>query len=667
MMMDEIIMNQNSYNITLANNDGSISIRGEIESSGGVVGMIGMKDNSYSTSSSPSPTSKAIAVEDDDDPCIVTSDGEDLTDPMTEPRISTHIVISNEDIQPSAVIDRCNSTAPSSTAPLIDYAATETSSDERSEYSNEITTEAGNKLDTVPSDEIKDSGASKEELNNDVDSLSIPTTPTVKPLNVELQDPNLPSPERLSSPKRYMSEKVLEDNGKLNEKLKKRWAKRNQYRKDGLNVTPPRNSNVDSRNDDSSGLKSKSEGSPSIILDNLSTTPEICPDVVSFGVEDDDNDDFVVENLRTKNTPPTYRKWNSEIGPNTSSVASPRRIGILQADGIVYDDALLLRLARQTQCQRGCGKGDNVDPITGEEFPEFQTNEVKIHVYDLLTQDALVEVPYFNCNFPVGRCFKAVNDSCNYFGTGAYHVGVEVNGVEYAYGGNNIPGMSGIFTCIPKESPGYDYRDTIDLGKVHTTKRLWIKIPKETYMNEQISAALAELTDDEEDAANDQQSGAVKTSQHQYSFREIETFAEGNAIVHDMVTDYMGLDYDLLRKNCCTFARDACLRLGVKEDEIPNWFHNAAEAGAQAEDTMNHVDNTMKGVFNCSENVPSLETEECRGGFEVIAEMGGQAGDNMPTSLKVVESTPERNRKTFLGIPVDQLEQDLMRETTSWV
>lgn len=652
------IMNQNSYNITSANNDGSISIRGESENSGGIDGVVGMKDSSNNSSSTitsfPSPKSKAITVEEDDDPCsegTATSDGEDLTDSMTQ--------------QPSANIDRCNSTAPSSTAPLIDYAATETSSDERTENSNEITTEAENQLNTVPSDEIKDSGTSKEELNNG-DSLSIPTTPTVKPLNVELQDPNLPSPERLSSPKRYMSGKVLEDNGKLNEKLKKRWAKRNQYRKDGQNVTPPRNSNVDSRNDDSSRLKSKSDGSAGIILDNLSTTPEICPDVVSFGVEDDDNDDFVVENLRSKNTP-TYRKWNSEIGPNTSSTASPRRIGILQADGIVYDDALLLRLARQTQCQRNCGKGDNVDPITGEEFPEFQTNEVKIHVYDLLTQDALVEVPYFNCNFPVGRCFKAVNDSCNYFGTGAYHVGVEVNGVEYAYGGNNIPGMSGIFTCIPKESPGYDYRDTIDLGKVHTTTRIWIKIPKETYMNEQISAALAELTDDEEDVANDQQSGTTKTSQHQYSFREIETFAEGNAIVHDMVTDYMGLDYDLLRKNCCTFARDACLRLGVKEEEIPNWFHNAAAAGAQAEDTMNHVDNTMKGVFNCSENVPSLETEECRGGFEVIAEMGGHAGCNMPTSLKVVESTPERNRKTFLGIPVDQLEQDLMRDTSSWV
>jgi hypothetical protein len=47
--------------------------------------------------------------------------------------------------------------------------------------------------------------------------------------------------------------------------------------------------------------------------------------------------------------------------------------------------------------------------------------------------------------------------------------------------------------------------------------------------------------------------------------------------------------------------------------------------------------------------------------------MGGHAEGNMPTSLKVVESTPERNRKTFLGIPVDQLEQDLMRDATSWV
>src|SRR5210317_2093601 len=137
------IMNQNSYNITSANNDGSIYIRGESENSGGVDGIIGMKDNSSSTSSSPSPALKAITVEEDDDPCSE-SDGEDLTDPMTEHPNSTHIVISKDETQPSASIDRCNSTAPSSTAPLIDYAATETSSDERTENSHEITTETEN-------------------------------------------------------------------------------------------------------------------------------------------------------------------------------------------------------------------------------------------------------------------------------------------------------------------------------------------------------------------------------------------------------------------------------------------------------------------------------------------------------------------------------------------
>ena len=40
-------------------------------------------------------------------------------------------------------------------------------------------------------------------------------------------------------------------------------------------------------------------------------------------------------------------------------------------------------------------------------------------MYDLLPKDALVVMPYFNCNFPIGQCFKVVNDGCHMLGTGA--------------------------------------------------------------------------------------------------------------------------------------------------------------------------------------------------------------------------------------------------------
>ena len=56
-------------------------------------------------------------------------------------------------------------------------------------------------------------------------------------------------------------------------------------------------------------------------------------------------------------------------------------------------------------------------------------NKVRTHVYNLLTKDELVEIPYFNCNSPIGQCAKVVNGGCHVLetGTGAYHVDVEVN------------------------------------------------------------------------------------------------------------------------------------------------------------------------------------------------------------------------------------------------
>jgi hypothetical protein len=480
-----------------------------------------------------------------------------------------------------------------------------------------------------------------------------------------------PTIER-SSPANYLTGKVLEDNGKLNERLKKRWEERNQERKmltKDLSLAPPYDDYLSRQLQQRLQQQQHSKSDSTAVV---SDDRQIFPDVVSFGEEDEEEEDEGITIDSPTRAMPKFRKCFSEVGPNTCS-SSPRRIGILKADGIVYDDALLLRLARQSKFGQhkrigsATNKGDHVDPMTGEEFSVLQTNELKIHVYDLLTHDALVEMPYLNCHFPIGQLFKSVNDGCNYFGTGAYHVGVEVNGVEYAYGGNNIHGLSGIFTCVPKESPGYEYRETIDLGRFHTTERTWIRIPKEKELDQTISAALVPLTEVSDNTTTDQMNDtSTASSQQTYSFREIETFADGHAIVHEMAREYMGVDYDLLRRNCCTFARDVCLRLGVKDEDIPSWFHNAASIGAHAEDTLANVDNTVKNMFKCNEERITLETEACSAGFEVIAEMSEDAGGNTPTSLKVVEATPQRFGKTFLDLQLEQIDQEItMRETAS--
>ena len=573
--------------------------------------------------------------------------------------LSTENISSSKDEETGSIItsdvssSKCNSIVP-----LIGYATRSTTSVDERDNDVELQDgldEADSLLRSPPS--LVKSTTGIETVDNIITitgpSLSEEKEKDVKQ-NIELQNNPAAAVERPSAAS-YMKEKVLEDDGKLNERLKKRWEKRKQERRSKKSSPRHQQSiNIDSSNSD---ILSKYRSG--------SSSPEIYPDVVSFGLEDEEG--VAVNSTPTRPKPASYRKCLSDFGPNTYS--SPRRrIGILQADGIVYDDALLIRLARQSRPgqQRRKTSGDNVDPMTGEEFPVFQTNEVKIHVYDLLTNDCMVEMPFLNCNFPVGRCFKAVNDGCNYLGTGAYHVGVEVNGVEYAYGGNNIQGLSGIFTCIPKESPGYDYRDTIDLGRLHTTKSTWIRIPKVTALSplsQRMSAALVKRSKESDDEKH-----ASEASQNAYTYREIQTFADGKTVIHQMANDYLGVDYDLLRKNCCTFAHDACLRLGVDEEDIPSWFRNAALVGAQAEDTLINADNTVKSAFNCREET-TLEAEECSAGFEVIAKMERIDGSSTLKSLQVVESSPEhRYRKTlFSGIPIEQIDPEIaMRETASW-
>ena len=86
-----------------------------------------------------------------------------------------------------------------------------------------------------------------------------------------------------------------------------------------------------------------------------------------------------------------------------------------------------------------------------------------------------------------------------------------------------------------------------------------------------------------------------------------------------MAVEYLGTEYDLLRRNCCTFAHDACLRLGVPPEEIPTWFRNLAEAGAVTQDTAVSTMQPLTRVFNkCT--MDGLSEMIADSGFEVIAD-----------------------------------------------
>ena len=111
---------------------------------------------------------------------------------------------------------------------------------------------------------------------------------------------------------------------------------------------------------------------------------------------------------------------------------------------------------------------------------------------------------------------------------------------------------------MPKQSPGYTYRTSIDFGE-----RVLLR------NNVQIGSARRRIT-----------STHMKTLP---KHRQVD----GREVLREMASEYMGMDYNLLRKNCCTFAHDVCLRLGVKEEEIPTWFRNLCVAGALAQDAAN--------------------------------------------------------------------------------
>lgn len=220
--------------------------------------------------------------------------------------------------------------------------------------------------------------------------------------------------------------------------------------------------------------------------------------------------------------------------------------------------------------------------------PLVKTNRIRLHVYDLIAEETIMQLPW-GLVFPIGQCFNAVNSGLHTLGTGAYHVGIEINGIEYAYGANSTSGLTGVFTCMPMSSPGYQYRTTIELGDRALIRKVQ---PSRSRRGDDIHYRMQQPT---------------------------ERYVDGREVVREMALEYMGLDYDLLRKNCVTFAHDACLRLGVKEEEIPDWFRNLCVAGASVQDVATSTMEPLSRVFSACdmEGFTDLVKEN---GFEVITD-----------------------------------------------
>lgn len=135
----------------------------------------------------------------------------------------------------------------------------------------------------------------------------------------------------------------------------------------------------------------------------------------------------------------------------------------------------------------------------------LQKTEVTIHVYDLL---------------PPGRLSSVLWT----VGASLLHSGVVINGKEYAYGGHERRGITGVYWTKPKTEP-----------------------PGGTFKSEIL---------------------------HGFTFA---TQAEIDAILEEASKDFLGTSYNLLTKNCNHFTSYLCKKLTGRPG--PGWLNRAASIG----------------------------------------------------------------------------------------
>eukprot|EP00929_Paragymnodinium_shiwhaense_P095989 TRINITY_DN5738_c0_g1_i4.p1 TRINITY_DN5738_c0_g1~~TRINITY_DN5738_c0_g1_i4.p1 ORF type:complete len:522 (+),score=70.41 TRINITY_DN5738_c0_g1_i4:78-1643(+) len=149
-----------------------------------------------------------------------------------------------------------------------------------------------------------------------------------------------------------------------------------------------------------------------------------------------------------------------------------------------------------------------------------RTGRVRLHVYDISLSDG---VRHLNSVF-LSSVFPLKLG-------GFYHAGVEIDGVEWCYGHRDGPSTaeSGIICHAPRKNAQHRYRETLKLGKTALTERdVW---------------------------------------------RLLDEFMDA----------YPASEYDMLHRNCCHFADELCIRLGV--GPIPGWIHRFAKAAATMDST----------------------------------------------------------------------------------
>ena len=115
-----------------------------------------------------------------------------------------------------------------------------------------------------------------------------------------------------------------------------------------------------------------------------------------------------------------------------------------------------------------------------------------------------------------------INDYLYWFGLGIFHSGIEVHGLEYAFGAHDLS-TSGVFEVEPKRCPGYVYRRSVWMGTTEMSR------------------------------------------------------AEFRSFVQTLAGKYDGNTYHLISKNCNHFTDDVCKNITKKP--APGWVNRLARVG----------------------------------------------------------------------------------------
>lgn len=140
-----------------------------------------------------------------------------------------------------------------------------------------------------------------------------------------------------------------------------------------------------------------------------------------------------------------------------------------------------------------------------------ENSEVLLHVYDITESSFL----------------RTANQLLSGFGTGAFHVGVEVYGWEWSFG--DASEGTGVFYCKPRSCGRRQYRETVTVG----------------------TTALSAVQVD--------------------------------SVIRQMEKEWRGDCYNLFRRNCVHFCKALCRKL-VRNAQVPPYISSLSGAGELLQD-----------------------------------------------------------------------------------